>query len=222
MTTLLVVEDDAHIRALLDTVLSELGYKVFTAPTGSQGLVVAKTQLPDAILLDLNLPDMSGIGFLDDLLKTISIPVIVISAMGEESTKVVALEKGADDYITKPFGIAELSARIKSVLRRSQPTQEPISLIRDLVVHWDRQQITRHNQPIRLSQTEFKLLKELLRSPGKIVTHFQLLRAVWGTSSPELVHYVRIYIGHLREKLETQKDTPPYIVTEPGIGYRFN
>ena len=208
MTNVLIVEDEQAIRRFLRTALEGDGMRVFEAETLQRGLLEAATRKPDLIILDLGLPDGDGIEFIRDLRQWSAVPVIVLSARSEESDKIAALDAGADDYLSKPFGIGELQARLRVALRRHSATTTP------RVIH-------RGEEEVHLTPIEFRLLAVLLNNAGKVLTQRQLLNQVWGPNAVEHSHYLRIYMGHLRQKLEQDPARPRHFITETGIGYRF-
>ncbi len=199
------------------------GYRVFDSDTLKWGLIEAGTRKPDLIILDLGLPDGDGINLIRDLRQWSSIPVIVLSARDKEADKVAALDVGADDYLSKPFGISELLARVRVALRRFARTNKEESIVHfsDVVVDLVNRRITKNDEELHLTPIEFRLLGELLANSGKVLTQRQLLNQVWGPNYVEHNHYLRIYMGHLRQKLETDPTRPKHLLTETGIGYRF-
>jgi len=220
----IVVEDEAKIRRFVRLALEAEGCQVFEADTVQRGLIEAGTRHPDAVVLDLGLPDGDGFDFIRELRAWSEIPIIVLSARTAEADKVQALDLGADDYLTKPFGAAELLARVRAHLRRrfragaSGPTEVEFGSVR---VDLARRTVERHGQPLHLTPIEFRLLAYLAANPDCVLTHKQLLKAVWGPSHAEDNHYVRVYMGHLRKKVEDDPTRPRHILTESGIGYRF-
>ncbi len=189
-----------------------------------RGLIEAGTRKPDVIILDLGLPDGDGMDFIRDVRTWSSLPIIVLSARIEERDKVEALDRGADDYLSKPFGVAELLARVRASLRRcavAAGEEGPIAHFGDVVVDLANRRVSRGGKDVHLTQIEFRLLAVLLGHPGKVLTHRQLLREVWGPPFVEHSHYLRIYMGHLRQKLEEDPARPKFLITEAGIGYRF-
>lgn len=219
---LLVVEDDPPIRRFLHSALEEGGFRVVEADTVKRGLIEAGSHKPDLVILDLGLPDGSGVDFLRDLRGWSQIPVIVLSARTLETEKVEALDAGADDYLTKPFGTAELLARVRAQLRRhAVANEDPEVVFDDIVVDRVRRTVTRSGQAVLLTPVEYRLLGLLLQHAGKVLTHRQLLQEVWGPGHAEHSHYVRLYIGYLRRKLEAEPARPRHIITETGVGYRF-
>ena len=220
---ILIVEDEKEIRRFVRSALENEGWRVFDADTLQRGLIEAGTRKPDLIILDLGLPDGDGLDFIRDLRQWSSIPVIVLSARAEESDKVLALDAGADDYLSKPFGVAELLARVRVSLRRhAQPNQEsPLIQFSDIEVDLINRRVTRAGEDLHLTPIEFRLLTELIANAGKVLTQRQLLSSVWGPNYVEHSHYLRIYMGHLRQKLEAEPARPKHLLTETGVGYRF-
>jgi two-component system KDP operon response regulator KdpE len=217
----LIIDDEPPIRRLLRLTLEPQGYRVFEADSGQLGLQEAAARRPDVVLLDLGLPDMDGVAALKRLREWSQTPVLVLTVRDRESDKVAALDAGADDYLTKPFGTAELLARLRAVQRRApEAHEEPVFVSGGLTVDLAARTITVDKQEVHLTATEYALLRELVRHAGKVVTHKQLLRAVWGPNAEEQSQYLRVYITHLRKKLET-KTSGTLIQTEPGIGYRL-
>ena len=223
MTSVLIVEDEQTIRRFLRTALEAEGLRVFDAQTLQRGLLEAATRKPDLVILDLGLPDGDGIDFIRDFRQWSATPVIVLSARSEEHDKIAALDAGADDYLSKPFGIGELQARLRVALRRhasSQPN-DPVVTFSDVQVDLAARRIVRSGEEVHLTPIEFRLLAELLNNPGKVLTQRQLLNHVWGPNAVEHSHYLRIYMGHIRQKLEVDPARPRHFLTETGIGYRF-
>ena len=219
--TVLVIDDEPPIRRLLRLTLEPQGYRVFEADNGQLGLQEAAARRPDVIVLDLGLPDMDGLTVLKRLREWSQTPVLVLSVRDREADKVAALDNGADDYLTKPFGTAELLARMRAVQRRTPEAQEePVFVSGDLTVDLATRMVTVKKKEVHLTATEYALLRELVRHAGKVVMHAQLLRAVWGPNSENQSQYLRVYITHLRKKLETST-SGKLIQTEPGIGYRL-
>ncbi|MBJ9238760.1 MULTISPECIES: two-component system response regulator KdpE [Citrobacter] len=223
MTNVLIVEDEHAIRRFLRTALEADGLRVYEAETLQRGLLEAATRKPDLIILDLGLPDGDGIDFIRDLRQWSAIPVIVLSARSEESDKIAALDAGADDYLSKPFGIGELQARLRVALRRhaSGASPEPVVHFSNVKVDIAARLVHRDDEEIHLTPIEFRLLAVLLNNAGKVLTQRQLLNQVWGPNAVEHSHYLRIYMGHLRQKLELDPARPRHFLTETGIGYRF-
>jgi two-component system KDP operon response regulator KdpE len=219
--TVLVIDDEAPIRRLLRLTLEPQGYRIHEAGSGQLGLQEAAARRPDVIILDLGLPDMDGVTVLKRLREWSQTPVLVLSVRDREGDKVAALDNGADDYLTKPFGMEELLARLRAVQRRAPGAQEePTFVSGDLVVDLASRTVTVKKKEVRLTATEYALLRELVRHAGKVVMHAQLLRAVWGPNAEGQSQYLRVYITHLRKKLETTT-SGKLIQTEPGIGYRL-
>lgn len=222
---ILLIEDDHQIRRFLRATLLTQGYDLLEAGTGQEGLAMAASHLPEIILLDLGLPDMEGIEVIRSLREWSQVPILIISARGQEREKVTNLDAGADDYLTKPFGVGELLARVRALMRRSPLEGEKAHELRfewgGIVVDFERHQVFRSSEEIHLTPTEYKLLSVLIQYRGKVVTHRQLLKEVWGPSYVEQVPYLRIFILNLRRKLEEDPARPAFIITEPGVGYRI-
>ena len=221
--SIVVVEDDREIRRFVRSTLEDEGCKVAEADTGRQGLIEAGTRKPDLVVLDLGLPDMDGLDFIRDLRTWSEAPIIVLSARSTEADKVVALDAGADDYLTKPFGVAELLARVRALLRRHARGADGSAhfAFGDVSVDLSRRSVMRAGEPVRLTALEYRLLAQLIGNAGKVLTHRHLLREVWGPSFVESNHYIRIYVARLRQKLEADPAQPRHILTETGVGYRF-
>ena len=219
----LVVEDEKQIRRFVRASLEEEGCRVFEAGTLAGGLIEAGERKPDLIMLDLGLPDGNGVDFIRDLRGWSDAPILVLSARSNEKDKVQALDAGADDYLTKSFGVAELRARARALLRRQSRTEDasPLFEFGEVRVDLSRRVVTRNGEPVRLTPIEYRLLCVLLASAGKVLTQRHLLREVWGPSSVESTHYLRVYVGHLRHKLEIDPAQPRHFQTETGVGYRF-
>ncbi|MFM0159561.1 two-component system, OmpR family, KDP operon response regulator KdpE [Burkholderia sp. GAS332] len=219
-----VIDADKAIRRFVRTSLEAAGMSVFEAQTGAQGLAQAATRLADLVIIDLSLPDMDGIEVIRELRGWSAMPVIVLSARSREEDKVAALDAGADDYLTKPFGLPELSARIRAHLRR-QTNGDRVGLPQVqfglVTVDLGERRVVRGSRTVHLSPTEYRLLSALVRHPGRVLTHEQLLGEVWGPLQTDNHHYLRIYMGHLRHKLERDPAHPEHIVTESGVGYRL-
>lgn len=220
----LIVEDEAQIRRFVRAALEGEGCRVAEAETMAQGLVDAGTRKLDLAILDLGLPDGDGTGFVRDLRTWSQLPVLILSARSTESDKIEVLDAGADDYLTKPFSVGELLARVRALLRRGRlggGIQSPIVRFGDVEVDLIRRQVVRHGEPVHLTPIEYRLLSMMLASAGRVMTHRQLLSEVWGPSFVESSHYLRIYVGHLRQKLEQDPTQPKHFLTEIGVGYRF-
>lgn len=222
--TILLIDDEPQILRALKTILAANHFQVTSAVTGEQGIAMAVAQPPDLIILDLTLPDMDGIAVAEAIREWSRVPIIVLSVRDNEKDKVAALDKGADDYLTKPFGIEELLARIRVALRHSEQTmgnKQSIIKAGPVTVDLARHVATMHGEEIRLTATEFKLLAYLTAHADRVLTHQAILTQVWGFEDFDHVEYLRVYIGQLRKKLEQNPDEPQLILTEPGIGYRF-
>ncbi|MGG1944427.1 two-component system response regulator KdpE [Trinickia sp. NRRL B-1857] len=219
-----LIEDERQIRRFVRASLEAEGMHVHDAETGKSGLTEAATRKPDLVIVDLGLPDANGIDVIRELRAWADIPVIVLSARTQEAEKVAALDAGADDYLTKPFGVPELLARIRAHLRRRQrgaPGDAPVVRFGDVTVDLAARSVTRAGEAVHLTPIEYRLLSVLIRHAGRVLTHRQLLSEVWGPSHVESQHYLRIYMAHLRRKLERDAAQPEHIMTETGIGYRL-
>ncbi|MFA4968358.1 MAG: two-component system response regulator KdpE [Sulfuritalea sp.] len=219
----ILIEDEATIRRFVRLALEAEGCEVFEAAGVQRGLIEAGTRRPDLVVLDLGLPDADGVDFIRELRAWSAIPVIVLSARTEEAEKVRALDAGADDYLTKPFGTAELAARVRAHLRRRGGTADASTVVSFGGVQVDlvHRTVEKDGVPLHLTPIEYRLLTSLLASPGCVLTHRQLLKAVWGPNHAEDAHYVRVYMGQLRKKIEADPARPRHILTETGVGYRF-
>lgn len=217
----LVVDDEPQILRALRASLRGAGYEVETADTAAGALTAAALVPPDAVILDLVLPDGRGTDVTRELRTWSSVPVIVLSVVGEESEKVAALDAGADDYVTKPFGIDELLARLRAAMRRVEPSSEPVIEIGELRVDLEKRAVSVDGKPVQLTPHEFELLRLLARNEGKLMTHAAILREVWGRAYSEESHYLHVYVSQLRRKIEPEPTRPRYILTEPGAGYRL-
>lgn len=219
-----LIEDELPIRRFLRAALVTQGYRLFEAPTGTDGLVEVATRQPDVVILDLGLPDMDGLEVIRRLREWTSVPIIVLSARGQEHDKVGALDAGADDYVSKPFGPQELLARIRAAQRRAigaaRPDEAAFTL-GELMVDLARRRVLLAGREVRLTPIEYRLLTTLVRHAGRVLTHRQLLTEVWGPSHVDQPHYLRVFMGQLRRKLESDPARPRYLLTEPGVGYRL-
>lgn len=219
-----MVEDEKQIRRFVRTALESEGIRMFEAQTGRQGLTEAATRKPDLLILDLGLPDLDGVAFIRELRTWSALPVIVLSARTDEVDKIEALDAGADDYLTKPFGVGELLARVRAALRRCATGAKGESVVAFGAVRVDlaNRTVIRAGTQIHLTPIEFRLLAVLAGNAGKVITHRQLLREVWGPSHVEQSHYLRIYMAQLRHKLEDDPARPRHLLTETGVGYRLS
>lgn len=219
----LVVDDEPPIRRLLRTSLGAHGYDVVEAASAQEAIVKSSTERLDLIILDLGLPDEDGLDVIRRIREWSRIPIIVLSVRGREADKIEALDRGADDYVTKPFSMGELLARIRAALRRrlQSEVEEPVFRSGGLTVDLARRIVSVEGREVKLTPTEYALLRVLVTHAGKVVTHRQLLREVWGPVYVNETHYLRVYIGHLRRKIEPDPTHPRYILTEPGVGYRL-
>ena len=220
---ILIIEDELPIRRFLRASLSDESYRLNEASTGMEGLRVAQQQPPDVVLLDLGLPDLDGQEIIRRLREWSKVPIIVLSARDQEAQKIQALDGGADDFVTKPFAVGELLARIRTALRHSIAEAIEISVVEFGEVRVDlvARVVYRNNKEIHLTPLEYKLLLTMLKHNGKVLTHRFLLREVWGPSDTTELHYVRVFVANLRKKLERDPARPEYFLTEPGVGYRF-
>jgi two-component system KDP operon response regulator KdpE len=221
MSSVLVVDDEPQILRALQTSLRGAGYDVETAATGEQALTMVAVRPPDAVILDLVLPDMAGTAVCRELRTWTTVPIIVLSAVGDESEKVAALDAGADDYVTKPFGVDELLARLRAALRRAEPLTEPVLDVGDLRIDLEAREVTRAGERVQLTPHEYELLRLLALHEGKLLTHQAILREVWGAAYAGESHYLHVYVSQLRRKLEPDPARPRTILTEPGVGYRL-
>ncbi|MFO1349867.1 MAG: two-component system response regulator KdpE [Gammaproteobacteria bacterium] len=222
--TIVVIEDDKHIRRFLRAALEAEAMTVHEAETGQRGLIDVATRKPDLLILDLGLPDMDGVEVISAVRGWSDIPIIVLSARTQEAEKVGALDAGADDYLVKPFGVAELLARIRAHLRRTLASSQAEGYefrFGEVKVELVERRVSRAGVPVHLTPIEYRLLATLIRSAGKVLTHRQLLKDVWGPAHVESSHYLRIYMAHLRQKLEEDPAQPHHILTEIGVGYRL-
>jgi two-component system, OmpR family, KDP operon response regulator KdpE len=223
--SILLIEDESQMRRFLRVTLQGHGYKLYEAVSGEQGIVEATTRNPDVVLLDLGLPDMDGIEVTKRFRSWSEVPIIVISAREQEEDKVRALDAGADDYLTKPFGANELLARIRVALRhvalKQSGQKEPLFILDELKVDLGKRQVFLEDREIHLTPIEYRLLIVLIRNAGKVVTHTQLLKQVWGPVYSDQTQYLRVYMTSLRRKLETNPARPKFLINEPGVGYRL-
>ncbi|MFL6277008.1 MAG: response regulator transcription factor [Blastocatellia bacterium] len=220
---ILVVDDEPQILRVMRVSLPARGYNIVTAAGGEQALDEIRKQAPDLVILDLAMPEMSGLEVCRRVREFSSVPIIVLSAKGAESDKIAALDMGADDYVTKPFSLDELLARVRAVLRRSLIADADAGVLNvgDLTIDTNERRVTMSGTEIKLTPKEFEVLKYLASNSGKVVTHRKLLQAVWGSESTEQTEYLRVFINQLRRKIEPDPQNPRYIITEPWVGYRF-
>jgi two-component system KDP operon response regulator KdpE len=222
MTSVLVVEDDPQLRRALTINLRARGYEVQAVGDGASALSAAAAELPDLVILDLGLPDMDGVEVVGGLRGWTAVPSIVLSARDGQRDKVAALDAGADDYVTKPFGMDELLARLRASLRRAAPAEDlPTVTAGALLIDRRAKRVTRSGEDVRLTPTEWHLLEVLVRDPGRLVPGRQLLQEVWGPAYGQETNYLRVYMATLRRKLEELPSQPRHLITEPGLGYRF-
>jgi two-component system KDP operon response regulator KdpE len=222
-TRILIVDDEPNILGTVTPLLRTRGYEVFTAMSGRAGLESVERDKPDLVVLDLGLPDMDGVDVCRQIRETLSVPILVLSARGAEGDKVGALDAGADDYVTKPFGAEELLARIRASLRRVEPPSPPSEpLVRGgLVIDRERFRVVRDGTEVRLTPKEFELLTFLAQHPGRVLTHRTILKAIWGPNAVDQPEHLRVLVGALRKKIEPNPSSPTYVLTEPWVGYRF-
>ena len=219
---ILVVDDEKQIRRMLRAALEGYGYDIAEAASGHEGLSQTSIFHPDVIILDLGLPDIDGIEVIERLREWTQVPVIVLSVREHEDDKIKALDVGADDYVTKPFSMGELLARIRAALRRTAGSEDtPILTFGELSIDIAHRNVSVRGEEVKLTPTEYEVLKYLSQQAGRVVTHRQLLKAVWGSNYQEHSQYLRVYVGQLRRKLEADPSQPTYIITEPGVGYRL-
>lgn len=221
---ILVVEDVPDIRRFVRMTLESEGHEVFEAPTLERGLIEAGSRRPELAIVDLGLPDGDGVDLIRDLRTWSAAPIIVLSARSGEGDKVGALDAGADDYLVKPFGAAELLARVRAQLRRltlTSPSADPVLRFGAVTVDLARRVVERHGAPVHLTPIEYRLLTHLASQPDRVVTHQQLLKAVWGPGHAQDTHYVRVHMANLRKKVEDEPSMPKHVLTEAGVGYRF-
>jgi len=220
----LVIDDEPQIRRALKTILTEKGFRVSVAGRGEEGLTLAAASEPDLIILDLGLPDIDGLEVCSRLREWTRVPIVVLSVREAEGEKVAALDRGADDYLTKPFGIEELLARLRVALRHRAPApsgEAKVITAGALVIDLAGHAVTRDGEPVKLTATEFNLLAYLVAHRGRVLTHQNILTNVWGPADADHTEYLRVYMRQLRKKLEMRPEDPQHLVTEPGIGYRF-
>jgi two-component system KDP operon response regulator KdpE len=218
-----LIEDEPQIRRFLRATLGSQSYRLFEAGTGADGLVEAASRQPDVVIVDLGLPDMDGLEVIRRLREWSTVPIIVLSARGQEADKVVALDLGADDYVSKPFGADELLARVRVALRHKAGVarEDAVFTTGDLRIDLGRRHVFVRDQEVKLTPTEYRLLTTLVRHAGRVLTHRQLLQEVWGPNQTEEAHYLRVYMAQLRRKIEADPAQPRYLLTEPGVGYRL-
>jgi two-component system KDP operon response regulator KdpE len=223
VSRVLVVDDEPQIRRALAINLRARGYLVDLAATGEEALKAAASQPPDVVILDLGLPGLGGLQVIQGLRGWTRVPILVLSVRDREADKVAALDAGADDYVTKPFGINELLARLRAAVRRATPADERVPVVQtaDFRVDLAAKQVTRDDREVRLTPTEWQLVEVLVRHPGRLVSQRQLLQEVWGPDYGEETNYLRVFIAQIRRKLEPDPAHPRYFITEPGIGYRY-
>jgi len=221
--TILIVDDEPQIRRVMRTTLSSHGYAVVEAASGEEALEKLRAVRPDLIVLDVNMPGISGLETCAEIRTSSDVPIIMLTIRNSERDKVQALDAGADDYVVKPFGVQELMARIRAALRRSAPGDATPAFVRDdLKIDFDKRVVTVKNNPVRLTPKEFELLRHLVANQGKTLGHRRLLQAVWGPDYGEETEYLRVFINQLRKKIEPDPHKPRYILTEPWVGYRFD
>ena len=220
---ILIIDDEPQIHRFLGPALEANGFEMLAARTGAEGLAALAMRPPDAVVLDLGLPDLDGQEVLIEARKIYSGPIVILSARDREAEKVQALDNTADDYVEKPFGVAELLARLRAVLRNRlvRSGSAPVVKVGEIEIDLVKRIVTRADAQVKLSPREYDLLSQLVRGAGKVMTHGHLLRAVWGEAHAEDVQYLRVFVGHLRQKLEVDPASPRLILTQPGVGYRF-
>jgi two-component system KDP operon response regulator KdpE len=222
---ILVIEDEGSIRKFLRVTLTAQGYEVVEATSGQEGLLAATSRPPELVILDLGLPDMDGVAWVRQVRQWSAVPVIVVSARGKEQDKIVALDAGADDYLTKPFAVGELMARVRVAMRHAAATKgdtgEPVFESGELRVDLLHRRVSVAGKDVHLTPNEFRLLAVMVKHAGMVMTHRQLLKEVWGPGSGNETHYLRVYMNQLRQKLEGDPARPKWLLTEPGVGYRL-
>ena len=222
---ILVIEDEPQMQKFLGASLTSEGYRWLEAKSGEEGLALVRTHNPDLVLLDLGLPDTDGMDVAREIRAISNRPIIVLSARGQEEDKIRALDVGADDYLTKPFGTGELMARIRVALRHAarakEERTEPVLTVGEIEIDLDRHRVTARGEEVHLTPNEYKLLAYMMKHAGKVLTHRQLLKEVWGAAYASQTHYLRVYMVQLRHKLEADPTRPRYLLTEPGVGYRL-
>ncbi|MEO5327649.1 MAG: response regulator [Magnetococcus sp. THC-1_WYH] len=221
---IILIEDEPQIRRFVCMALKEAGHIAIEAETGVRGLMETSTRRPDLVIIDLGLPDRDGVEVIRDLRSWSNVPILILSARIQESEKVTALDAGADDYLTKPFGVPELLARVRALLRRSlrsEPEASPLVCFSGIEVNLAERRVTRDGTVIHLTTLEYRLLGLLIANAGRVLTHRTLLREVWGPNQTDHIHYLRVYMSNLRRKLERDPNTPQHLVTESGVGYRL-
>jgi two-component system, OmpR family, KDP operon response regulator KdpE len=218
---ILVVDDEPQILRALQLKLDRAGYTVDTAATASEARIKASMRPPEAIILDVLLPDGRGTDVCRELRSWSEVPILVLSAVGEEREKIAALDAGADDYVTKPFSGDELLARLRAALRRTRPSTEPVIEVGDLRIDLERRQVAMGGEEIQLTPIEYDLLRLLAENEGKLMTHPTILREIWGPAYAEESNYLHVYVSHLRRKIEPDSARPRYILNQPGVGYRL-
>ncbi|QJW46807.1 response regulator transcription factor [bacterium BFN5] len=221
-TRILIIEDEPQIRKLLKVSLNAHGYDLEEAANGKDGVNRAATFKPDLLIIDLGLPDIDGKEVVKQIREWSETPIIILTARDQEQEKIEALDSGADDYMTKPFGVGELLARMRVCLRRAASIeQQPVLVCGDLVVDLQQRRVTVEGAEVKLTPTEYEIIKMMMQHAGKVITHKQLLKAVWGNAYQQDTHYIRVYIAQLRRKIEKNSTQPRYIITESGVGYRL-
>jgi two-component system KDP operon response regulator KdpE len=220
---IVLIEDDAQIRRFVSMTLENENCKIYEAETGQRGLIEAGTRKPDLLIVDLGLPDMDGNEVIREFRSWSDVPILVLSARSDEQEKIIALDLGADDYLTKPFGVGELVARVRALIRRRMRGHDhgPVWQFGDITVDFSRRTVLRNGEDAKLTPIEYRLLCVFAANAGKVMTHRFLMREVWGPNHSESGHYLRIYVSHLRQKLEKDPTQPVHFLTQTGVGYRF-